>query len=289
MSLIPKPERSANPLAALLLLARPHLHRLGLAQVSAKAVLEATGATKTRAYELADTLCTRLDELVAPRGRPVTSREVNADRDQTLLKIARAGFEYLHRHPGAAQHSERKRDYSDGFRDFVVSQCEEHHSLDIADIAQTLGLPATTVCGWRRAASGDVERASDASDASDASEANGDESEPVAPSWSTGPSGLHVQTVLARWSSWRGTFVGFCEHLRRDHGVPFGRTSIATILAHAGERKPSKRPGRSPNERALRDAFASFFPGAVWVGDGSELVVELEGQRFDCNLRYVSG
>lgn len=274
--MIPKPQHSANPLAALLLLARPHLHRLGLGQVSAKAVLEATGATKTRAYELADTLSKRLDELVAPRGRPVSSREPNADQDQTLLKIARAGFEYLHAHPGATQHGKRKSYYSDGFRDFVVSQCEEHPELDIADVAQTLGLPATTVCDWRRAASADVERASDTSEVSlDVSEA---------PSWSAGPSGLHVQTVLAQWSSWQGTFVGFCEHLRRDHGVPFGRTSIATILAHAGERKPSKRPGRSPNERALRDAFASFFPGAVWVGDGSELVVELEGQRFDCNL-----
>ncbi len=275
-----EPEHSGIPLAALLLLARLYLHRLGLAQVSAKAVLEATEATRTQAYALADTLSKRLEELVVPRGRPVTSREPKAEhaRAQTLLKIARAGFEYLHAHPGATQHRPKKSHYSDGFRDFVVSQCEEHPELDVADIADTLGLPASTVCDWRRAAREDVERASDAS------EAKRDMGEPVAPSSSTSPSGFHIQTVLAQWSNWKGTFVGFCEHLRRDHGMPFGRTSIATILAHAGERKPNKRPGRSPNERALRGAFASFFPGAIWVGDGSELVVELEGQQFCCNL-----
>jgi hypothetical protein len=279
VSLIPNPEHCANPLAALLLLARVYLNRHGLAQVSAKAVLEATGATKTRAYELADVLSKRLDELAAPRGRPVTRGEAKGEHGQTLLKIARAGLEYLHAQPGAAQHSERKSYYSDGFRDFVVSQCEAHPGLDVADVAHALALPATTVCDWLRAARAQVERASDSSEASKASA-----SEPVATSSSGSPSGLQIQTVLAQWSSWKGTFVAFCEHLRRDHGVPLGRTSISTILAHLGERKIRKRPGRSPNERALRDAFVSFFPGAVWVGDGSEIVVEVEGQRFGCNL-----
>ena len=107
------------------------------------------------------------------------------------------------------------------------------------------------------------------------------------PTATGGLPGLYLQTVLAQWSSWEGSFVAFCEHLQREHGVPLGRSSIAKILEHAGERRPSKRRGRSPDERALRDAFISFFPGAVWVGDGSELVVELEGEHFRVNLELI--
>ena len=93
--------------------------------------------------------------------------------------------------------------------------------------------------------------------------------------------------MLAQWSSWCGTFCGFCKHVQTHHGIPLGRTAIASILEHAGERQPSKRRGRSPDEAALRGAFESFFPGAVWVGDGSELDVELEGQRFTFNVELV--
>ncbi len=282
VSLITKLDLSGKPLAALLLLVRSHLQALELARVSAKAVLEATGATRSQAYELAKKLAGSLpkllDELAAPPGRPAASREPSEDRTRTLLKLARAGNEYLHAHPGAVHRRGTKALYSDGYRDFVVSQCEDSPELDVEDLCDSLGLPATTVRDWLRATREGARRASDPS----ASEP--EQREPVT---TGGLPGLYLQTVLAQWPSWEGSFVAFCEHLQREHGVPLGRSSVAKILEHAGERRPSKRRGRSPDERALRESFTSFFPGAVWVGDGSELVVELEGESFRVNLELI--
>ena len=269
---IPDLERPANLVAALLLLARPHLRALDLAKLSAAAILEATGATKSRAYELAAALQAQLDELVAPVGRPASVAEPSTERADALGELARRTLEYLLAHPGAAQRTSAKAHYDDGFRDFVVGQCEANPELEVAAIADTLTLPVTTLRDWLRAARAGVERTREANSRTRAS---------------AEASGVHVETVLAQWSSWYGTFCAFCEHLQRHHGIPFGRTTIASILEHAGERRPSKRRGRSPDEAALRGAFESFFPGAVWVGDGREVVIELEGQRFVFNLELV--
>lgn len=265
-------ELPANLVAALLLLARPHLRALDLAKLSAAAILEATGATKSRAYELAAALGDRLGDLVAPVGRPASVAEPSTERADALGEVARRALEYLLAHPGAAQRTSSKAHYDDGFRDFVVGQCEANPELEVAAIADALTLPVTTLRDWLRAARAGVEQAREPDSRARAS---------------AEASGVHVETVLAQWSSWHGTFCAFCEHLQRHHGLPFGRTTIASILEHAGERRPSKRRGRSPDEAALRGAFESFFPGAVWVGDGREVVVELEGQRFVFNLELV--
>jgi hypothetical protein len=271
----------ANVRAALLLLARMHLRALGLADVSAKAVLEATGAAKSRAYELVAALQARLDDLVAPVGRPASVEQPVAAREaDALLVLTRASFDYLLAHPGAAQRVGSKACYDDGYRDFVVAQCEAHPELDVACIADAFALPVTTLRDWLRAA-----RASVARDHEPAREDDSSIHAPIPQTSST--SGLHVQTVLAQWSSWCGGFSAFCEQLQRHHGIPFGRTTIASILEQAGVRRPSKRRGRSPDEVAMRGAFESYFPGAVWVGDGREVVVELEGQRFTFNLELV--
>lgn len=283
MSLIPKPELSANLLAALLLVARPHLRELDLARVTAKAVLGATGASKSRAYELAGALRGQLDELVAPVGRPSAKADDSNDgRTATLLEVARAGMEYLLAHPGAAQRTGLGARYADAFRDFVVSQCVAHPELDTAAIAEALALPATTVCGWLRGARADVEHATASDEGTNA----------PAPPCERAPSGSAssqlIETVLCEWKTWCGpSFSSFCEHLRDHCGVPFGRTTIASILELTGERLPNRRPGRSPDEEALRGSFASFFPGAVWVGDGCELSAELDGQVFCFNLELL--
>lgn len=267
-------------MAALLLSARPHLRELGLAKVTAKAVLEATGASKSRAYELADALQDQLDHLVAPVGRPPAANdEPSDDQSATLLEVTRACLEYLLAHPGAAQRVGTRARYSDGFRDFVVSQCVAHRSLDTATLAEALGLPATTVREWLRNTRAGVEHAA----------ANDEDADTPTPSCERAPNGSAssqlIETILCEWKTWCGpSFSVFCEHVKEHCGVPFGRTTIATILELVGERLPTRRPGRSPDEEALRGAFASFFPGAVWVGDGCEVVAELDGQRFSVNL-----
>lgn len=268
-------ELPANLVAALLLLARPHLRALDLAKLSATAILEATSAAKSRAYELAADLRAQLGELVAPVGRPSSVAEPSTERADALRELTRRALEYLLAHPGAAQRTSSKAHYDDGFRDFVVAQCEANPELDVVAIADALTLPVTTLRDWLRATRAGVEQTL--------------ENEPSerARAEERAASGLHVETVLAQWSSWRGSFCGFCKHVEIHHGVPFGRTAIASILEHAGERRPSKRRGRSPDEAALRGAFESFFPGAPWVGDGREVVVEIEDQRFVFNLELI--
>ena len=146
--MIPETQLCANLLAALLLVARPHLQKLELAEVTAKAVLDVTGASKSRAYELAAALRDHLDELVAPVGRPPADADEPDDgQSAALLEITRACLEYLLAHPGAAQRTGAQARYSDGFRDFVVSQCVAHPDLDAAAVAEALRLPASTEIG----------------------------------------------------------------------------------------------------------------------------------------------
>ncbi len=93
-----------------------------------------------------------------------------------------------------------------------------------------------------------------------------------------------IQVVLSSWETWRGTFRDFCNHLREQQRVSFGPSLISSILFVHGKRRPRRRAGRSPDERALRSAFATFFGGAQWVGDGSPIAVTINAERFVFNL-----
>jgi hypothetical protein len=96
-----------------------------------------------------------------------------------------------------------------------------------------------------------------------------------------------IETVLAAWHVWQGSFCAFCKHVRRDHRVELGNTLIAGILFEHGARTPARRGGRSRDEEALRGSFETFFPGAQWVGDGKQLGVVLDGKTFAMNLELV--
>lgn len=268
-------------MAALLLVALPHLRELDLARVRAKAVLEATGASKSRAYELGRALRSTLEQLVAPVGRPPARAEaLSDDKTRAQLEVARACLDYLLAHPGAAQRTGSQARYSDDFRDFVVSQCVAHDDIDTEALAEALTLPPSTLRQWLRDVRDNVERASAGT--------NTDAPEPSPSRSSNSASQQLVETVLCEWKIWAGpSFTSFCQHLQQHCAVPFGRTTIATILEHAGERPKTRRPGRSPDEEALRGRFESFFPGAVWVGDGCEVAVELDGQHFSFNLELL--
>lgn len=266
-----------NYRAAFLLIACDYLRAFGLAQVSTQDVLEATGATRSRVYELVRDLPTRLADLVVPVGRPrksIAEPVAVTGRAAVARELTRRVFGYLLAHPGAAQRT-TKSHYDDGYRDFVVQLCNQHGELDVAEIAEASLLPVTTLRDWLRAARAMAKPTRDSSPRD------------AVTSPLTTVSDLHAQTVLAQWSSWCGTFSAFCEHVNQHHGVPLGRTAIASLLELDGRRKPKRRPGRSPDEIATRKSFESFFPNAVWVGDGYEFYVELEGERFDFNLELI--
>ena len=93
--------------------------------------------------------------------------------------------------------------------------------------------------------------------------------------------------MLCAWRGWHGGFGAFCEHVRREHRLELGNTLIAHILFEHGERTPARRPGRSRDDHALRDAFETFFPGAQWVADGKALEVVIDGEVLRVNLELV--
>jgi transposase InsO family protein len=96
-----------------------------------------------------------------------------------------------------------------------------------------------------------------------------------------------VQTVLAEWKTWRGAFSDFCAHLRDHCRVLYGATLVSSILSSHGLRTPARREGRSPDERALRGAFEVFFPNAQWVGDGSQISIDVCDATYVFNLELL--
>jgi hypothetical protein len=254
-------------LAALLLLARSLAERHGLACPTAAAILAATGASKSRSYEIVARLAELLPTLVRGPGRPARLSSPATDAVE-YPELMRATLAYVMAHPGCVDRGAERNRYSDGFRRFVLDLHEQHTSVTLEAFASSVALPLGTLKDWLRHPPGAVEE----------------------PPEATAPAprdtrGAHIQTVLDAWSRWSGSFLDFCEHVRRDLHVPFGRDLVRRILEVEGRRKPSRRAGRqSQDEAALRGSFRTFFPGAQWVGDGMQVPVVVDGQRFVFNV-----
>ena len=94
--------------------------------------------------------------------------------------------------------------------------------------------------------------------------------------------------MLEAWRGWHGDFTSFCEHVSLHLRLEgFGDTTISSILFAHGERRPERGGGRSRDEDAIRRTFLTFFPNAQWVGDGTEVVVTIDGQEHHLNLELV--
>ena len=251
-------------IAALLLLARSHLRRLGLAHPSAAAILEATQATKSRAYELADAIAALLPKVVQPIGRP--KRAAAPPVSGPSGELTRQVLRFLYAHPGSVTDTGGRRFYSDPFRHYILELRSVYADLDLEAFARAVDVPVGTFDGWLRA---DLAR--------DHEEPSNNEPIPEEAS-------LHIQMIIAAWRGWFGSFEAFVNHVHAHLRVPFGRSFIARVLFTYNERVPRRRAGRAPDEEATRDSFEVFFPDAQWVGDGMQVPVVINGERFDFNL-----
>lgn len=247
-------------IAALLLAARCRLAGLELAHPSTGEILDATGASRSRAFELKKRLEELLGGLARPSGRPPLP-----EPEPPPLELVFEVRDYLFDHPGCVTVSEVRREYSVEFRQFVIELAERHPELTRDVIANAVGVPTGTLKDWLASPVEDPESAVQPKTTPDDSDVHS-------------PRGLHIETVLSQWRCWRGGFVAFCNHLQQHCGVPFGRTLIARVLEAHGVRLTKKRSGRSPDELALRGAFETFFPHAQWVGDGTMIPVEVDGE-----------
>jgi len=248
--------------AALLLLARSLCESLALPAPTVAEILAATKASRSSAYELVDVLVVLLPTLVPTRGRPPKPAATATTECEPL---ARAVLGYVMAHPGCVQRGAARQRYSDGFRRFVVELHAEHATVEIETFAKATCLPLGTLKDWLRS-----------------STPLSDTPEQTVPTPNV--EAAQMQTVLDAWPRWEGSFLGFCAHVRDALRVPFGRDLVARILHVHGLRRPARRDGRSPDERALRGAFRTFFPGAQWVGDGMQVPVVVDNQRIGFNL-----
>lgn len=254
--------------AAVLLCALSLLRALRLPGPTVKQVLDATGAKRTRAYALRDRLLGLLPTLQRPVGRPrAEPPPPGPDTSSITAQVA----DFLMQHPGCAQHCGQRRRYSAPFSHFVLELHERNQQIPLETFAAATRLPLGTLKGWLRGGLQDI--------ASEEPRATAASTDLVASS--------RVQALVAAYRRWQGTFSAFCDHVQRDLRIPFGHTLIASILEQHGERAPRRRAGRCPDEKALRGAFETFFPGAQWQGDGSPVVVQVGQQRFAFNIELM--
>ncbi len=251
--------------AGLLLAALTYLSARGLPRPTGADVIRETGVSRARAYEVRKVILAALPGLLRPVGRP--ARAPATASPSTVAEIAGAVRDYLLEHPGAAQAGPQRRSYTDSFRRFVLELRERYQDLEHETFAKAAGVPSRTLSDWTRSELTDT----------------GDEPTPSPPPAEPARN-QRIQTILAAWETWKGTFGAFCTHVEQHLRIPYKRTLITRILKEHGVRFPRRRSGRSPDERALRKQFETFFPGAQWSADGSQFSVDVAGERFTFNV-----
>ena len=258
-----------NPLsseltAGLLLSAIPHFKQFGLPTPSAGRVLEALAATKTTAYKAKKAIEEVIPTLFSSAGRP---KKVIPQVDSNLrLDIVHKVRDFLFEHPGAVSGSGKRRTYSQGFRWLTLDICE-NTELPIEVISKDTGVPLGTLKDWMKGGLSTTVPEKNACKA-------------------RSQSTRQVESVVHAWKTWDGGFVDFCHHIQFHLRIPFSRAAVRDILATEGVRIPAKRR-RDPDASARRKTFETFFPDAQWVGDGTELSVEVFGQVYKVNLELL--
>ncbi len=274
---IPQEQFAVSPAlrAALLLAARDELVALQLPAPPIQQILERTGAGRSRSYELKLRLVESLPQLCRRPGRP-RSREAGVEPSSEAAEVRLEMLRFERRHPGSMRAGPGRGWHSDLFRHHVLSLRQQHAGLELVDFARAIDIPLGTVKGWLASSKGD-------------SEVEQPGPVEVAPdvSMDTQERSLHIQQVLLEWQGWGGGLAAFCTHIKEHCRIPLGRAAICSILEAHGVRLRQRRPGRSPDEEALRDSFQTFFAGAQWAEDGKSVTVTLGGEHFTFNFELV--
>jgi len=285
--ILPQIALKVQPLAqaALLLAAHSLCKQLGIVGPDPTEVFAATGASRSRSYELRTDVLAALSSLIRPPGRPRNEPKVYAEEiARHAAAITSATLTFLLRHPGSAQIREQRGVYDDTFRLFATELCAKHRHIPLDACAKAMQVPLGTLKVWMAAARSEPQSSSESQEESpthDSSRAGPRD----APSEPLGEVAVtQIETVITEWRAWRGSFAAFCEYIRDRIRIPMGRQFISRILEACELRTPRRRQGRSPDEVAMRGAFETFFAGAQWVGDGKSVQVFVNGNSYTCNL-----
>lgn len=265
---VPEQGRPANAsiLAAILILALRLLRDVGQWPQTAREAIRLVRAKKSQAYAMLTRLEAAIEQLQRPSGRPAADPAPDVE-----LEVALRVRDFLMAHPGVVSGSGQRRFYADRFRHHVLELLSPDGpaaDLSVERAARAVGVPVGTLKDWRRLGSAD-------SNVQAVEEGTGTDI-------ALNP---QIATVLDVYRGWRGTFVAFCDHLRDDHKLPFGRSFIASVLHAAGLRRP--QPRGQPCDPWRRGSFETFFPGVQWIGDGKTVALTLNGWRFVFNIEAV--
>ena len=236
---------------------------------SAEAILTATGASKSRAYELASELVGLASSLARRPGRP--AKPAPAPVSAGTVAITLAVLAYVMGHPGCVDRG-RRQSYAQGFRRFILDLCAKHPDVAVETMAEASAVPLGTLKDWLRSPVSVPTAVTDEKPTDDA------------PTVDDRVDVLRFKSVIEAWRRWCGSFRDFCEHVRSDLHIQFGRDLIARILRSEGLRRSSARGKTVSDEIATRGSFRTYFPGAQWVGDGMQVSVLFGGERFVFNV-----
>jgi hypothetical protein len=264
---------SPSLLAGTLVFASRHLEALSLPHPTHAQILAATGAGSTRAYARAQEIEAELRTLDRPVGRPrkVVSPPAPSSHEELQARL----LAFFLEHPGCVAKKQRRRSYSDGLRRFLVTLYEEYQAhLSFEEFARLVQIPEKTLRPWLRLREDtSTEHADNAGRDGERSDDNVHERIHV----------TELERLATAWDTWTGSFEVFFRYARQELGVTAGKDYVRNAL-EALRARPVRRRGTAPDQTALRQSFETFFPGAQWVGDGTELTFTLNGEPFTFHL-----
>jgi hypothetical protein len=264
---------SPSLLAGTLVFASRHLEALGLPHPTHAQILAATGAGSTRAYARAQEVEAELRTLDRPVGRPrkVVSPPAPSSHEELQARL----LAFFLEHPGCVAKKQQRRSYSDRLRRFLVTLYEEYQAhLSFEEFARLVQIPEKTLRPWLRLREDtSTEHADDAGRNGERSDDNVHERIHV----------TELERLATAWDMWTGSFEAFFRYARQELGVTAGKDYVRNAL-EALRARPVRRRGTAPDQTALRQSFETFFPGAQWVGDGTELTFTLNGEPFTFHL-----
>jgi hypothetical protein len=249
-------------------------------------LLEVLGVGKSQCYEVKERLRQALPGLLCRAGRPPAPLEQSAES-----AVLRACYDYVTAEPGSVILNRSRRFYSEGFRCFVIELVSPGGlaiGMSVENLARVTGVPLGTLKEWLyspavKETKTEEEIAIENPRADGAAGTVLTQEKP--PSALETIRDAHMKTIITQWEVWRGPFSGFFQAMKLEFAIPYGSTFIGNILQMTGQRIRKTRG--SKEVPGTRKTFCTHFPGAQWLGDGTELPIIWNGQRFVFNVEAI--
>ena len=279
----------ASLIAGILLLLRELLPAWTGLPKTVAATLALAGAGKSQAYKMRDRLRELLPTVIGTPGRPASQPTDHCSQCSTI-EVVQAVQHYIMAHPGSACNTGKRCFYSDGFRRFVVGLVapgQPGEGVSESQLAHLTGVPQGTLHDWLYPKQRHVQPSTSSVDPGPVPSPTppSDTSEEMGTLKLFTARGAHTFLITSLWPHWEGTFRAFCQMLRHEHRLKCGNTFMGNVLQGMGLRH--RRPQTPVEAPWSSNTFRIFFPGAQWVGDGTEISVRWGDEIFVFNLQAI--